>query len=52
MELKLFGDWYGVALTTQHAEALNNLREWVGAAAENVWYIGDTLGKLTPSGKE
>jgi hypothetical protein len=52
MELKLFGDWYGVALTPQHAEALNNLREWVGAAAENVWYIGDTLGKLTPSGKE
>lgn len=45
-ELRLFGDWYGVSLTSPHSETLGRLREWVGSQNEGVWYIADKLAKL------
>jgi hypothetical protein len=42
-ELCLFGDWYGLTLTSVHSEALTDLCAWVGQDAENLWCIADTL---------
>ena len=45
-ELRLFGDWYGVSLTSSHADTLNCLRNWVGSQNEGVWYIAEKFAKL------
>lgn len=45
-EIRLFGDWYGVSLTSSHTEVLHHLRAWVGSQTEGVWYIGDTFARL------
>lgn len=46
VEIKLFGDWYGVTLTSGQSDALVDLHRWVGKDIENVWYFGDTVSKL------
>jgi hypothetical protein len=46
LELNLFGDWYGISLTSSHADTLNYLRNWVGKQNEGIWYIADRFAKL------
>jgi len=45
-EISLFGDWYGVSLTSPHSETLSYLRRRVGSQTEGVWYITDEFTKL------
>jgi len=45
-EIRMFGDWYGVSLTSLHTETLNHLRKWVGSQTKDVWYISDSMVKL------
>ena len=47
IELNLFGDWYGVNLTSPHSQALSNLQVWAGQEANGVWYIGNSLSILS-----
>lgn len=42
-EMNLFGDWYGVTLTSQPALARDELRKWIGQDSSEVWYIGEKL---------
>ena len=45
-EIRLFGDWYGVSLTSPHNETLNRLRKWVGSQTQDVWYVSDSMIRL------
>jgi len=45
-EIRLFGDWYGVSLSSPHSETLSHLGRWVGSQTEGVWYITDEFTKL------
>jgi hypothetical protein len=45
-ELRLFGDWYGVSLTSAHEEALIHLSKWVGSQTGETWYFSDSMSKL------
>jgi len=45
-EISLFGDWYGVSLSSPHSETLSYLRRRVGSQTEGVWYITDEFTKL------
>lgn len=45
-EIRLFGDWYGVSLTSPHSEALSSLRGWVGSQTEGIWHITDEFREL------
>lgn len=51
VELKLFGEWYGVSLTAAPDTVLNTLRRWAGeritVEQAEVWIVGDELSSLT-----
>jgi hypothetical protein len=46
LQVNLFADWYAVSLTSAPDEALKDLRKWVGAAADDMWVLGETLTAL------
>jgi len=50
-ELNLFGDWYAVSLTSSHAKAQDDLKQWVGSSRSNyhIWCIGEDLSLIKPS---
>lgn len=42
--LKLFGDWYGVRLTSSSAQVVKDVWDWSrGAERREVWIVGDSL---------
>ena len=47
-EISLFGDWYAVALTSDHSKALEHLRSTRVPTGkdENIWVIGDSFRRL------
>ncbi len=48
VELNLFGDWYGVSLTSSSEKAGDDLKKWVGSQKPNYlfWFVGDKLSTL------
>jgi hypothetical protein len=46
LELRLFGDWLAVSLTSSPADAEEHLRRWCSGSARTGWLIGDTFGPL------
>lgn len=49
IEIDLFGDWYGVALTSKPSDALKDLRAWAGEGAEELWCLAETIRSLRGS---
>jgi len=47
MEMRLFGDWYAVSLTSRADKALEDLRGWCGANAEGAFMITDKFLRLS-----
>ncbi len=46
--LKLFGDWYGVSLTSSPDQVLKDVWDWSGGAErQEVWIVGDSLFRPT-----
>lgn len=46
LELRLFGDWLAISLTSSQADAQEHLKTWCSASARTGWLIGDTFGPL------
>lgn len=46
LELKLFGDWYAVNITSQNSDVLNDLLTLTGLETEDVWCITEKFSKL------
>ncbi len=44
LELRLFGDWLTVSLTSSHEDAQEHLKTW--CSVRPAWLIGDTYGSL------
>ena len=42
-EMKLFGDWYAVSLTSPQNEVVENLKGWVTQDPEGIWCLSDRL---------
>ena len=49
LELKFFGEWLAVSLTSPQKEAGTHLGDWCKAAV-GTWLIGDQFGKLHTEG--
>jgi HNH endonuclease len=49
LELRLFGDWFVVSLTSADSEVQDHLKRWCAGSARAPWLIGDTFGPLTKS---
>jgi hypothetical protein len=46
--LKLFGDWYGVSLTSTSDQVLKDVWDWSrGAERQDIWIVGDSLFRPT-----
>jgi hypothetical protein len=48
VELRLFGDWYVVSLTSQPADVLKDILADATENLERAWVIGETVEKLRP----
>jgi hypothetical protein len=46
LELRLFGDWLAVSLTSPHAEVQKCLTRWCSASAKPAWLIAERFGPL------
>ena len=46
LELRLFGDWLAVSLTSSPADTEEHLKRWCSRTARTGWLIGDSFGPL------
>ncbi len=46
LELRLFGDWLTVSLTSPAAEVREHLTRWCSASTRPGWLIGESFGRL------
>jgi len=46
VQLNLFADFYAVNLTSSPQSVLQDLREWVGETAQDMWVVGEKMGQL------
>jgi len=46
LELRLFGDWLAVSLTSSQNNAQEHLQTWCAASARPAWLIGESFGSL------
>ncbi|MBI3780265.1 MAG: hypothetical protein HY278_04290 [candidate division NC10 bacterium] len=48
LELRLFGDWLAVSLTSPHGEVQKHLTGWCSESGRPAWLIGESFGPLAP----
>jgi hypothetical protein len=43
VQVNLFADWYAVSLTSPSERVAQDLRQWVGTVADDMWIIGEKM---------